>query len=404
MSNNILKNEITLEMAFLQSIASKIFLCPFIGRTKFQMIGYYSICVLILCTIMQLFLTLFIEGSKVWIEIINVAPNLGVIVMAYIKYTKIHAYKEFYEETFYHFQDDFWNIVATKSKEHQKIIKTYKWMVMVINRFLVYYTMPLAITVDSFPYLLMVYKNKVHGVSDEYLYPYDAWYPFDKVQWYAAAYLWESFMTATVIAVFTIADVIHVSYVGFICMELKILGNCLEEILSPHDVEEMRKGHNVSEIHRTVVRKLKVIIVKHNFLAKTSSKLDKVLGDAMLLNYSLGAIFICLTAFTFTVIDVTYKRIRYFLMFMSLVIEIFNNCLLGQVLSDHSKSLTEAIYFSDWPNASPETKKLMLMFMVRAQKPFQLTGNGYIVMNMNSYSSICSTSYQLYNLLRTIYQ
>ncbi|XP_069356314.1 odorant receptor 67a-like isoform X4 [Maniola hyperantus] len=139
-------------------------------------------------------------------------------------------------------------------------------------------------------------------------------------------------------------------------------------------------------------------------MIRTSSKLDKVLGDAMLLNYSLGAIFICLTAFTFTVIDVTYKRIRYFLMFMSLVIEIFNNCLLGQVLSDHSKSLTEAIYFSDWPNASPETKKLMLMFMVRAQKPFQLTGNGYIVMNMNSYSSICSTSYQLYNLLRTIYQ
>lgn len=53
-----------------------------------------------------------------------------------------------------------------------------------------------------------------------------------------------------------------------------------------------------------------------------------------------------------------------------------------------SKNLTEAIYFSDWSNASPEAKKLMLMFMVRTQKPFQLTGNGYIVMNMNSYSSV----------------
>ncbi|XP_014363285.2 odorant receptor 67a-like [Papilio machaon] len=134
-----------------------------------------------------------------------------------------------------------------------------------------------------------------------------------------------------------------------------------------------------------------------------SASLDKVLGDAMLLNYSLGAIFICLTAYTFTVVEDFYQSVRYFSFFMSLLVESFNQCIVGQVLSDHSENLTESIYSADWPNASQEVKKIMLMFMMRTQKPFKLTANGYLVMNLNTFSAICSTSYQFFNLLRTVY-
>ncbi|XP_052739367.1 odorant receptor 13a-like [Bicyclus anynana] len=401
--SNLLRNEVLREIKYVQSVGAKIFLCPFIGRTKSQMIGFYIMRVLMQCTIIQLFVTLITDGSKDWLEIVNVAPNLGVIIMAYIKYTTVDAYKKIYEEVFHHFREDFWDIVEAQNEGHQKILKKYKWVVTAINRFLVFYSIPLILMVDSIPYFFMKYEKRVHG-DELFLYPYDAWYPFDKLKWYAVAYIWESFMTATVVAVFGITDVIHASYVGFTCMELKLLGNCLEEIISPDDVANLCDERNSNEIHRNVVRKLKIIIAKHNFLAKISSELDIILGDAMLFNYFIGSIFICLTAFTFTVVDVSYKRMRYFLMFMSFIIEIFNQCLLGQVLTDHSKYITKAIYFSDWPYASPEAKKLMLMFIMWTQKPFELTGKGYIVMNMNSYSSICSTSYQCYNLLRTVFQ
>lgn len=268
MANNDLRNEILLELSFLKTIVTKIFLCPFIGRTRPQMIGYYVTCVLMLCTIIQLSLTLITDGSKHWLEIVNVAPNLGVIIMAFIKYMRIHEYRDLYQEIFHHFQHDIWKIIITESKEHQKIVKNYKWLVKAINRFMVYYTLPLALIVDSFPYLFMLYEKKMNGVTSECLYPYDAWYPFDKVKWFAAAYIWESFMTATVIAVFAISDVIHASYIGFICMELRILGNCLEGMLSPDDVSKIHKRRDANEVHQVVVRKLKIIIARHNFLAK----------------------------------------------------------------------------------------------------------------------------------------
>lgn len=275
MSNsNSLRQDVILELEFLQSMGSKIFLYPFTGRSKIKMVGYFTIYVLVLCTAVQLGLTLFSYNTKDWLEIINVAPNLGVVIMTAIKYTKIQTHKDLYEEIFKHFHDEWWDIVATDSIAHQNIVKKYKQITMIINRFLFYYSIPLTIVVDSFPYLVMIYENKVHGVIDEYLYPFDGWYPFDKVKLYSVAYIWESFMTAIVVCVYCFSNMIHASCIGFICMELKILGNCLEEIISPDDVVKITKGRNVDVIHKTVLKKLKIIIAKHEFLAKYAKSYD----------------------------------------------------------------------------------------------------------------------------------
>ncbi|OWR42067.1 putative odorant receptor OR17 [Danaus plexippus plexippus] len=323
--------------------------------------------------------------------------------MAVIKYTKLHTYREAYHKLYHHFRYDIWDIVSSNSPSHQKIIKRYKWITKSINRFLFYYSIPLIVFVDSFPYLVMIYENKFNYVTDQYLYPFDGWYPFDRVKWYAAVYVWESCMTAIVVFVYVFSNMIHTSYIAFICMELRILGSCLDEIRNPEDVIGVI-GRTKKDVHNTVIRKLKVIISKHEYLAKTAAKLNLVLGDAMLLNYSLGSIFICLTAFTSTMVDNLYKSLRYFFMCVSLLVEIFNQCVIGQILSDHSVGLSDTIYSWDWTSASPEAKKIILLFIMRTQKPFKLTGNGYIIMNMDTFSRIMSSSYQFFNLLRTIYR
>nr|WCC57431.1 odorant receptor 34 [Papilio glaucus] len=391
------------ELEFLRTIGSKIFLFPFIGRTKHRIIGFYIIKFLVICTTTQLFLTLCHTGFKDWFEIINIAPNLGVCAISAIKYTKIHTNKVLYDEIFNHFKYELWDIFSIHSKGHVKVLKKYKFISMIVNRFIFYYSIPLIIVVNSFPFLVMTYENRVLGEDLHYLYPFDGWYPFDKVKWYWGAYIWECCMTALVVFVYLFSNMMQATYILFICMELKILGHSIEELISTEDVKKMKDKSNFEDIHETVLFKLKLIIKRHHRLATMSASLDKVLGDAMLLNYSLGAVFICLTAYTFTVVDKFYQSVRYFSFFMSLLVESFNQCIVGQVLSDHSEDLTESIYRADWPNANQEFKKITLMFMTRTQKPFQLTANGYLVMNLNTFSAICSTSYQLFNLLRTVY-
>ncbi|CAF4835527.1 unnamed protein product [Pieris macdunnoughi] len=248
----------------------------------------------------------------------------------------------------------------------------------------------------------MWFEERFLGIK-EYLYPFEAWYPFDKIKFYAPAYIWESCMTAVVVSLYVMTNMLHATYIIFTCMELRILGNCLEELISEKDVDNIKKGVEINGIYKRSVTKIKMIISRHDILAKQIGALDTILGDTMIINYSLGAVFISLTAFTSTVVGNFYKRVRYSYMCLSLIVECFSQCFMGQIISDHSQNLTNSIYSSNWPYASPETKTIMLLFMMRTQKPFELTAKGYIVMNMDTFRRICRTSYQLFNLLRTIY-
>ncbi|XP_038214615.1 putative odorant receptor 92a [Zerene cesonia] len=396
------RQEVIFELDFISSLGRKICLYPFIGKSKPMIMGYFVFYILAATTALQLFLTLVLASASDLLEIINIAPNLGVCIMTVIKYTKLETHKDVYNEIFFHFRDGMWDIVSPNSKIQKSIITKYRKIAMIINRFLLYYSIPLTVVVDSFPYIFMKYEEKFHDLR-EYLYPFEGWYPFNKIEYYGIVYVWESCMTAVVVIVYLFANMIHASYIVFTCMELRILGCCLEDLISPSDVENIKKGFNVNAIQFGIEKKFKIIIARYEYLAKKCAALDSVLGGAMLLNYSLGAIFICLTAFTCTVVDNSYKRVRYFFMCMSLLVEIFNQCLIGQILSDHSENLTNSIYSSNWIYASPETKKIILMLILRTQKPFEFTGNGYVTMNMNTFSRICSNSYQFFNLLRTMF-
>ncbi|XP_049868497.1 putative odorant receptor 85d [Pectinophora gossypiella] len=123
----------------------------------------------------------------------------------------------------------------------------------------------------------------------------------------------------------------------------------------------------------------------------------------MFIACSFAVVFICLTAFTCTVVDGLYETLRYFFFFLSIVLDTCIQCMMGQVLLNHSLKFSERIYNCDWVYADVPTRKMIAMFLMRSQAPFKLSGNGYFIMNLNTYSSICSTSYQFFNLLRTIY-
>lgn len=262
-----LKNDFIYEMDYIANIGTKLFLFPFIGRSKFTVYCYHFTYYLVFLTSTQLFITLCLTGFHDWFEIINIAPNLGVCLMILIKYGKIHKNKDLYDTIFHHFRHDLWKVVSD-SKEHKRIVCRYTRTTKFIIRFEFYYTIVLAIIVDLFPRLIMLYETDIAGKEKQYLYPFDGWYPFDKVQWYYVAYIWESFMTTVVIFLYVFVNMLHISYTRYICMELRILGNLMEEFISKKDVSNITRKVNVWNTHYKIRKQLKFIISKHKFLTK----------------------------------------------------------------------------------------------------------------------------------------
>ncbi|XP_061729886.1 odorant receptor 9a-like isoform X4 [Cydia pomonella] len=347
------KEEFLAGMDYLSVITSRIFLYPFLGRSKTKLLCYYFICSLIIFASFQQFVFLCVSKLNSFLDIVNIAPNIGVCAMSVTKYIKVNSNKELYNLIFVHFRTDMWDIVSEKCQENVKILKRYQKIIHFITIWFVYYVVPLILIVTSFPILIMYYDNMVLGKELEHRYPFEAWYPFDKVKWYYAAYAWESFITGLVVCIYTFSDLINVSYVAYICLELKLLGTHLKELIGAEDIKQLKSSQNATAIHYKIRQKLRGYIIKHNFLANISSQLDIIFGDIMLVNYTFGSVFMCLTAFTFT-----------------------------------SEQLTQALYDSKWTYGDRQTRQLVLMLIMRMQKPFQLTAKGYIAMNLDTFTTV----------------
>ncbi|XP_013185222.1 putative odorant receptor 59c [Amyelois transitella] len=397
------KRDFLLELDYISRIGQKIFIYPFIDRSRISLICFRIICFLTFVTALQLCTTLYVTAltTSNRFELINIAPNLGVVLVTFVKFFKIHLSRTQYKEIFEHYENEFWTGVTESSL---KIISQYTRITKCVTRFLFYYCIPLIVVVNSFPRLVMFYEVHIAKKELQYLLPFDGWYPFDKIKWYYLIYLWETCMTILIIVIAGVTNSIHVAYTSFVCLELKVMGYNIENLVSSENVTNIVRRNDVIKTHAGINKLLRKIIKRHQLLAGMSCRFSTVLGDSMLLTYFFGSIFIGLTLFTATVEDNMYRSVRYFFMCCSLVIDCFYQCMIGQVIRDHSENLARSIYFADWPYADRNTKINLIILMVRTQKPFQYTAKGFLSMNLDTFSAICSHSFQLFNLIRQVYE
>lgn len=266
-SYKLLKAGFLHEVDFVTNIGFKVFVYPFIGKSKTSAYCYNITYFLVLITSSQLFIALCVTKFKDWFEIVNIAPNLGVCLMILIKYSKMHTHCDVYENILHHFKVDLWDIVAD-TKEHKNVLERYTKTSRLIVRFQYYYTIILVLIVILFPRIITLYETKILDGEVQYLYPFDGWYPFDKVKWYYAAYAWESIMTTVVIFIYVFANMVHISFTRYICMELKILGSTMESLVTTEEVLNIMNRNNVDQTHAGIRTRLKLIIKRHQFLAE----------------------------------------------------------------------------------------------------------------------------------------
>lgn len=250
---------------YIHTFGSIYFLNPFINRSKLTLIGFYATWFLVFLTCIQLLLTLCLTGFSNLMEIIDIAPNIGTALMSAMKYMKIHTNRKIYDKILNHYRGNFWNLLPEHSDDNLKILNKYLKIIRVMHTFLAIFTAVLIIIVDSFPWLVMIYEEKILEKNVQHLYPFDAWYPFDKVKWYSIAYIWESIMTAIVVGLYAFGNCVHLSYSAYICMELKLLGCWLEGLIDPGDITYAKERRELKH-HKRIHMKFNMIAKRYNFL------------------------------------------------------------------------------------------------------------------------------------------
>jgi hypothetical protein len=266
-SHEDIKKDLIDELDYITNLGKKIFVYPFIEKTKIVFVLYCFFLFLLLLTSAQLLTALCKTSFNDWIEIVKVTPNLGVVVMAIMKFTIYYIHHGVYNKILKHFRYDLLEVVSD-SEMHVQIVTKYIALTKFLVRFLYYYSFPLVIIVNTLPRLIMYYEFNILGLELQYLYPFDGWYPFDKVTYYYVVYFWESCMTGIVVCVHGFFGMVNTLYTSFICMELKVLGNSLENLITTEEINEILTNVDVGTTHRQIKMKLRKIIMRHQLLAQ----------------------------------------------------------------------------------------------------------------------------------------
>ncbi|XP_043465446.1 putative odorant receptor 92a [Leptopilina heterotoma] len=79
---------------------------------------------------------------------------------------------------------------------------------------------------------------------------------------------------------------------------------------------------------------------------------------------------------------------------------IFVYCLFGEEMTKKSLSITNEIYQMDWNLLSIQTKQILIIIMMRANRPIKLTGVSIVVLSIETFFKVIKASYSFFNVLR----
>ncbi|XP_055379573.1 putative odorant receptor 92a [Condylostylus longicornis] len=222
-------------------------------------------------------------------------------------------------------------------------------------------------------------------------YAYFLWYPFDIDEDLKYSLVYIQQMHAGLIAAWgTLAsDILMISMINLCVMQFDYISNTITNYLpsrNPNDTGMIKK-----------------IVIHHQKVLKLSEDVNEIFSMAILFNFLASSVIICLVGFQTTAGVSALELFKYMLFLIFELVQVWTICYLGQKLIDSSSGVAEAAFNQKWFEGNVQHQKSILLIMTRAQKPAIINAKSFTVVSLESFTKVCSISYQFFALLRTVY-
>ncbi|KAG5670573.1 hypothetical protein PVAND_000826 [Polypedilum vanderplanki] len=218
---------------------------------------------------------------------------------------------------------------------------------------------------------------------------YFLWDPYQPLL-YPIFFIFQAWTVMVLIAMLLATDIFMCSLICVTSMEFDVLAQKLA-LLDPESDENAEK-------------KLFEIIDGYNELSDISNEIEKIFTMLLLANVFAGILYICLCVFfSFTPIR-TYLVIKYLPVLPGVSIQLFFTCYYGELLQTSSLHVANGAYNSNWYGQNLKFRKMILLTMVKAQKPQVLTGCKFLEIGMPIFYWSLQTAHSYYSLLSGLYK
>ncbi|CAD7077818.1 unnamed protein product [Hermetia illucens] len=201
---------------------------------------------------------------------------------------------------------------------------------------------------------------------------------------------------------------LHQSYAGYVAVGAGIATDlllcCIITQLQMHfDFISRQLLEMVPRGGPNDMRCLKQLIQHHVTILRFSEETNDVFGISSLCTFLSSSPIICFTGFQVSIGAANRVIGKYILFLIHQSLTVFAVCYHGNIVIDSSLEVADAAYGQHWFQASKEYKKMLLILITRANNPSTLKATSFVTASLMTFSSIISTSYQFFALVRTMY-
>ncbi|XP_063988385.1 odorant receptor 46a-like [Diachasmimorpha longicaudata] len=233
---------------------------------------------------------------------------------------------------------------------------------------------------------------------------FKAWYPWDRS--YSVGF-WYAYIHQTVSHY--IGANVNVAFDTFIpglmmatTAQLEIIKYRIISI--PKAIEkELSKsvcGANAEQLIKLETRYLTDCSRHHLAILEFSKSTNATFTGSIFLQYCASSLVLCVSVFSLSHMKPLSKEFNSLLMYVAcMLVQIFIFCDAANEVTIKSQTIADAIYDMDWTSLSVNSKKSLVLIMVRTLRPIMYTSGHVISLSLVSFSSLLKLSYSVYNIL-----
>ncbi|XP_041983016.1 putative odorant receptor 85d [Aricia agestis] len=141
---------------------------------------------------------------------------------------------------------------------------------------------------------------------------------------------------------------------------------------------------------------------RHIRLSTMLQELEEAFGSMFFIRLAFFSITLCFFLIA-AIINNTAEDYRNLLACGAIVTNIYNCCRHGHLLTEAARDVATAIYDSPWEQLDLNTKKMLTLVMLRAQRVSHLKSTHFVIISLDSWVSVMKTTWSFFSLMQTLY-
>nr|AOG12933.1 odorant receptor [Eogystia hippophaecolus] len=157
------------------------------------------------------------------------------------------------------------------------------------------------------------------------------------------------------------------------------------------------------QIQRVLNNRMKQIVRWHTSVFKSVDTVSSVYGSALVYQVMFSSLAICLMAYQVAVqLDEGKVNFLFIILSIAACLQLWIPCYLGTIIRNKAFAVGDACWNSGWHETSLGRllRQDIIIFILRAQHPVTIKFTGLPPIQLETFSSIMSTSYSYFNMLR----